>query len=74
MIDVVGISSHHDTITGTSRTRPVQDTFRRMKKAQDVNVPVYASVINSLIGFENLAGTKLKWDHSTTLSMEALDF
>lgn len=73
MIDFVGISSHHDTITGTSRTKPVEDTFRRMKKAQDINVPVYSEIINKVIGLEDFAGTQHQWNHSTSQLMEDLD-
>lgn len=50
MADFTGISSHHDTITGTSRTRPVADTFKRMHRAQQTALPVYARQLIELVG------------------------
>ena len=46
MFDAVGLSLHHDTITGTSKQVVVEDNLRRVFNALQINYEVYAEMIS----------------------------
>lgn len=48
-MDILSISVHHDTITGTSAIRNIHDITTRLTRAQVSNAEAYAAMVSSFL-------------------------
>ena len=46
MMDVLGVSQHHDAVTGTGKQAVANDYAWRMYKSLEESTPIYAEMIS----------------------------